>query len=167
MAFVFTPKMDRSAPWSMVPKSTKPLLPTIASIRALASSARSASGRSAWNTVGSNLPSCRSKSFVTSPNFFSVCTRMWVVVKVEVVIAPPSERGCYLVVKPGCVLLRFFAVLPQFHAATRCPCYQLASLDLDVSQLRPRLHDPRLGGQGRSPNSNSRPAVFALKTRLF
>jgi hypothetical protein len=48
--------------------------PAIASIRALASAARLASGRSAWDTVGSNLPSCRSKSFVTSPNIFSVCT---------------------------------------------------------------------------------------------
>src|SRR5271166_2008988 len=152
MAFVFTPKMDRSAPWSMVPKSMKPLLPAIASIRALASSARSASGRSAWNTAGSNLPSCRSKSFVTSPNCFSVCSRTWVVVKVEVIMVPFSERGCYLVVKSDCVRLRFFAVLPQFHAGTRCPCYQLAGLDFDVSQLRPRLHDPRLGGQGRPPN---------------
>src|SRR5271157_2595012 len=51
---------------------------------------------------------------------------MWVVVKVEVVIAPPSERGCYLVVKPGCVLLRFFAVLPRNRLGSS-PCRQLSA----------------------------------------
>ena len=66
------------------------------------------------------------------------------------------EKLRYLVVKSGCVLLRFFAVPRSSIQSTRRWCYQLAgpvlNIALHVSQLRPRLHDPRLGGQGRPPN---------------
>lgn len=72
--FLCSAKTDNSVPWSMVPKSMKPFGPAIASIRDLTSSGRLASDRSDCSTVGSNFPSCRSKSSLTSPYAFLVFT---------------------------------------------------------------------------------------------